>query len=119
MVKPGPSGGLLAAARLAGRARQLGWSCALGGMLETGLGRAASLAVAALPAFDLPGDLGGSDRYFAGDLTEPHVVVGGELAVPPGPGVGRRPLAAALAAAGGRLAGAVEPGRRPGTGASR
>ena len=37
---------------------------AIGGMLESGIGRASALAVAAMPGFDLPGDLGASDRYF-------------------------------------------------------
>lgn len=91
-VKPGPLGGVVAARAVHDRAVDLGLSLAMGGMLETGLARAASLAVAALPGFDLPGDLGASDRYFAPDLTEPHVLTpSGELAVPAGPGVGRRP----------------------------
>ena len=34
-----------------------------GGMLETGLGRAANVALAALPGFTLPGDLSASRRY--------------------------------------------------------
>lgn len=107
VVKPGPVGGLLAAAALARRCASLGWSCALGGMLESGLGRAASLAVGAMAAFDLPGDLGGSERYFARDLTEPHRVVDGVLAVPSSPGVGRRPLEDALEAARTTLLGTV------------
>lgn len=113
-VKPGPCGGVLAARRLARRCVALGWPCAIGGMLESGLGRAASLAVAALPGFDLPGDLGGSDRYFAEDCTEPHVVVAGELAVPDGPGLGRRPLPEVLATA--TLAGVCRPPARSGRG---
>ena len=117
VVKPGPCGGVLTAARLARRCGALGWSCALGGMLETGLGRAASLAVAALPAFDLPGDLGGSDRYFARDLTEPHVAEAGELAVPSAPGVGRRPSPDALASLGARRVGVVAAPTPPGKGA--
>ena len=40
-------------------------------MLETGLGRAANLALAALPGFVLPGDISASARYFAEDLTDP------------------------------------------------
>ena len=39
--------------------------CGVGGMLETGLGRAANVALAALPNFTLPGDTSASDRYFA------------------------------------------------------
>ncbi|HEY8590279.1 MAG TPA: enolase C-terminal domain-like protein, partial [Naasia sp.] len=59
-----------------------------GGMLETGIGRAANVALAALPGFTLPGDTSASGRYFAEDLTEPFVLRDGRLAVPDGPGIG-------------------------------
>ena len=62
-----------------------------GGMLETGLGRAANLALAALPGFTLPGDLSASDRYFARDLTAPFVLADGRLPVPTAPGIGIAP----------------------------
>ena len=57
-----------------------------GGMLETGVGRAANLALAALPNFTLPGDTSASDRYFAEDITEPFVLRDGRLEVPHGTG---------------------------------
>jgi o-succinylbenzoate synthase len=41
-----------------------------GGMLETGVGRASNLALAALPGFSLPGDISASDRYFDRDITQ-------------------------------------------------
>lgn len=60
-----------------------------GGMLETGIGRAAALAVAALPAFTLPADLGPSTSYFERDLTEPFDLdARGTLEVPGGVGLG-------------------------------
>ncbi|MCU1438351.1 MAG: menC [Naasia sp.] len=59
-----------------------------GGMLETGIGRAANVALAALPGFTLPGDTSASGRYFGEDLTEPFVLREGRLAVPTGPGIG-------------------------------
>ena len=59
-----------------------------GGMLETGLGRAANLALAALPGFTLPGDLSASRRYYARDLTAPFELHDGHLLVPTGPGLG-------------------------------
>ena len=62
-----------------------------GGMLETGLGRAANVALAALPNFTLPGDTSASDRYFHRDLTPPFVLHEGHLAVPTGPGLGVEP----------------------------
>jgi O-succinylbenzoate synthase len=62
-------------------------------MLETGIGRAANLALAALPGFTLPGDTSASDRYWAEDLTRPFVLEpDGMMAVPDGPGLGVDPL---------------------------
>ncbi|EFL18792.1 mandelate racemase/muconate lactonizing enzyme family protein [Streptomyces sp. C] len=61
-------------------------------MLETGIGRAANVALAALPGFTLPGDTSGSRRYFATDITEPFVLTDGHLDVPTGPGLGVQPL---------------------------
>ena len=64
-----------------------------GGMLETGLGRAANLALAGLPNFTLPGDTSASDRYWLQDLTEPFVLgADGHIAVPTGPGLGVDPI---------------------------
>ncbi len=63
-----------------------------GGMLETGIGRAQNLALAALPGFTLAGDTSASARYFLDDLTEPFVMaVDGTMAVPAGPGIGVTP----------------------------
>jgi O-succinylbenzoate synthase len=60
-----------------------------GGMLETGIGRATNLALAALPGFSLPGDTSASSRYFTDDITEPFVVApDGTMAVPTGLGIG-------------------------------
>jgi O-succinylbenzoate synthase len=63
-----------------------------GGMLETGIGRAANVALAALPGFTLPGDTSASDRYYRQDLTAPFVLTGGHLEVPTGPGIGVEPI---------------------------
>ncbi len=59
-------------------------------MLETGLGRAANLALAALPNFVLPGDTSASNRYWRRELiTEPFVLEPpGVVRVPTGPGLG-------------------------------
>jgi O-succinylbenzoate synthase len=60
-----------------------------GGMLETGIGRAANVALAALPGFTLPGDTSASDRYYDRDvITDPFTLADGRLAVPTGPGLG-------------------------------
>ena len=61
-------------------------------MLETGLGRAANVALAALPNFTLPGDTSASGRYYAEDVCEPFVLENGTLAVPSGPGLGVTPI---------------------------
>jgi o-succinylbenzoate synthase len=71
-----------------------------GGMLETGIGRATNLAVAAMPNFTLPGDISASRRYFAEDLTEPFELgPDGTMAVPTGPGIGVEPDPSRLEAA--------------------
>ncbi|MEY2589048.1 MAG: o-succinylbenzoate synthase, partial [Acidimicrobiaceae bacterium] len=55
-------------------------------------GRAANVALAALPNFTLPGDTSASDRYFAQDITAPFVLEDGRLRVPQGPGIGVDPI---------------------------
>ncbi len=57
-------------------------------MLETGLGRAGNVAMAAMSNFTLPGDTSASDRYYHRDITEPFVLKDGRLEVPTGPGLG-------------------------------
>jgi O-succinylbenzoate synthase len=57
-------------------------------MLESGLGRAGNVAMAAMPNFTLPGDTSASDRYYHRDITEPFVLEDGRLKVPTGPGLG-------------------------------
>jgi O-succinylbenzoate synthase len=68
-------------------------------MLETGIGRATNLALAAMPNFLLPGDTSASHRYFPDDLTEPfELAPDGTMAVPSGPGIGVEPRSDRLAA---------------------
>jgi O-succinylbenzoate synthase len=98
-VKLARLGGIGAAVRVHDRCLAAGVHLTIGGMLESGIGRAAAIALGALAGFDLPGDLGASDRYFAPDLTAPHLLVEGELAVPVGPGLGVELDDAAIAAA--------------------
>ena len=89
-IKGARVGGYLEAVRVheACRARVVPVWC--GGMLETGIGRAANLALASLPGFTLPGDLSASDRYYARDVvTEPFTLApDGTMTVPTGPGLG-------------------------------
>ncbi|WP_432019210.1 o-succinylbenzoate synthase [Streptomyces sp. 1222.5] len=95
-VKPARVGGYLEARRVHDVARAHGLPVWCGGMLETGIGRAPNLALAALPSFTLPGDTSASDRYFAEDITEPFVLQDGHLPVPSTPGIGIEPLPDAL-----------------------
>ena len=62
----------------------------IGGMLETGVGRAANLAFASLPGVTLPSDISATDRYFDEDITEPAFYLGpnSTIAVPEGMGIG-------------------------------
>jgi O-succinylbenzoate synthase len=91
-IKPGRVGGLLEAKRIHDVARVAEVPVWIGGMLETGVGRAANLALAAMPGVTLPGDTSASDRYFLDDITEPFVLdADGTMAVPKGPGMGVEP----------------------------
>ena len=91
-IKPGRMGGYLEALRVHDVCRALDVPVWCGGMLETGIGRAANVALAALPGFVLPGDTSASSRYYAEDVTEPFVLGEGEhrgqLPVPDAPGTG-------------------------------
>ena len=62
----------------------------IGGMLETGIGRAANLSFAALPAVNLPSDISATNRYFDPDITEPpfELEAGSRIPLPDGPGIG-------------------------------
>ena len=97
-VKPGRVGGYLEARRIHDLCVAHGVPVWCGGMLETGLGRAANVALAALPGFTLPGDTSGSGRYYRTDITPPFLLDDGHLSVPTGPGLGVSPIADELAA---------------------
>ncbi|MBW3661629.1 MAG: o-succinylbenzoate synthase [Actinobacteria bacterium] len=96
-LKIGRLGGFLAAVATHDVCVERGVPAWVGGMLETGIGRAANVALAALAGVTLPGDTSASDRYWATDLTEPFVLRGGHLLVPDGAGIGVAPLPDVLA----------------------
>ncbi|HLI00634.1 MAG TPA: o-succinylbenzoate synthase [Acidimicrobiales bacterium] len=89
-IKAGRVGGLAEAVQIHDRCRAAGVPVWCGGMLETGVGRAANLALAALPGFTLPGDLSAADRFWAEDIvTQPvRLRPDGTVAVPTAPGLG-------------------------------
>lgn len=89
-LKPSRVGGFTEALHIYNFSVEHGLDLWVGGMLETGIGRAGALALASLPGFTLPGDVGASDRYFAQDLITPPFRLGpdGTIALPTGPGIG-------------------------------
>lgn len=87
-IKPGRVGGYLESRRIHDACAERYVPVWCGGMLETGIGRAANLALAALPNFTLPNDTSASDRYYRRDLTAPFTLQDGHIGVPQGPGIG-------------------------------
>ncbi len=89
-IKPARVGGLAEARAIHALCRARGVSVWCGGMLETGIGRAANLALASLPGFDLPGDISASTRYYDRDIAEPAFELNPDstIDVPVGPGLG-------------------------------
>ncbi|MFE1665162.1 o-succinylbenzoate synthase [Microbacterium sp. P02] len=88
-IKAGRVGGYLEAVAIHDLCRDAAIPVWCGGMLETGIGRAANAALAALPGFTLPGDVSASSRFYARDIvTEPAVLEDGHVRVPTGHGIG-------------------------------
>lgn len=88
-IKAGRVGGYLAARSVHDVCAAHGVPVWCGGMIETGLGRAANIALAALPGFTLPGDTSASERFYRRDIvTRPFVLDDGHIAVPTEPGLG-------------------------------
>jgi o-succinylbenzoate synthase len=89
-IKPGRMGGFAESIRLHDLCASHGVPVWHGGMLESGIGRAANLHLSTLPNFSLPGDVAASRRYFDPDLIDPPIEVeaDGTIAVPTGPGLG-------------------------------
>jgi O-succinylbenzoate synthase len=92
-IKPGRVGGFAESKRIHDLAHAANVPVWCGGMLETGIGRAANVALASLPNFRLPGDISASDRYWAEDIIDPPFVLAkdGTLPVPNRWGLGVRP----------------------------
>ncbi len=98
-IKPARVGGISAAKAIHDMCRAADIPVWCGGLLESGIGRAANLAVASLPGFTLPGDISGTDRYWEEDIID-HVFRlnhDGTLDVPQGPGIGVEVLPERLA----------------------
>jgi O-succinylbenzoate synthase len=90
-IKPGRVGGYIESVKIHDLCVNEGIPVWCGGMVETGIGRAANVALAALPGFTLPGDTSASSRFFHRDITTPFVMEDGYLHVPQGIGIGVEP----------------------------
>jgi O-succinylbenzoate synthase len=89
-IKPGRVGGFAESIRLHDLCATHGIPVWHGGMLESGIGRAANIHLSTLANFSLPGDVAASKRYFDPDVIDPPIEVAadGTIAVPDGPGLG-------------------------------
>jgi o-succinylbenzoate synthase len=89
-IKPPRVGGIHEAVAIHDFCHGRGVPVWMGGMLETGIGRAANVAVASLPGFRLPGDISATRRYYAEDIIRQPFTLNpnSTLSVPTGPGLG-------------------------------
>jgi O-succinylbenzoate synthase len=89
-IKPSRVTGWTEARKIHDLCRAAGAPVWVGGMLETGIGRAAQLALASLPGFTLPGDISATDRYYAQDIATRFTLnpEDSTITVPAGPGLG-------------------------------
>ncbi len=90
-VKPSRLAGLSAARALHGWCRGVGLALTAGGMVETGLGRHALAALAALPGFTVTGDVSPAGRWLAADPWPDLVMAASRIEVPSAPGVAPDP----------------------------
>ncbi|MBM3146093.1 MAG: o-succinylbenzoate synthase [Chloroflexi bacterium] len=89
-IKQGRVGGISQALAIHDLCQARGVPVWCGGMLETGVGRAANLALASLPNFSLPGDISATERYYREDITNEIFSLNEDstIDVPDSPGLG-------------------------------
>ncbi|MBB1078404.1 o-succinylbenzoate synthase [Limosilactobacillus sp. STM2_1] len=88
-IKVSKVGGLTTANKIQEFAQTHQLNCWCGGMLGSGVARAADIAVATLPGFTLPNDISASQRYFNHDIIKPEIdLTNGKIKVPTAPGIG-------------------------------
>jgi O-succinylbenzoate synthase len=89
-IKPGRVGGLHDGRVIHDLSLERDKPVWIGGMLETGIGRAANIAIASLPGVTLPCDISASNRYYRQDIAEPAFVLNPDstINVPTAPGIG-------------------------------
>jgi O-succinylbenzoate synthase len=90
VLKPGLLGGYLTAKDLHDECLKREVATMVGGMLETGIARAANLGLASLPGFcTSPAEIAPDGRWFQESvLQEPVEMVDGKISVPMTPGIG-------------------------------
>jgi O-succinylbenzoate synthase len=99
-IKVSRVGGIRDAIRVHDVCQERGVPVWCGGMHEFGIGRAANVALCTLPGFSLPGDISGSDKYYAEDIVDPPIrAVNGAIPAPSEPGLGWMPNEERIAAA--------------------
>jgi len=93
-IKVGRVGGVVEARMIHDFCASKGRPVWCGGMLESGIGRAHNIHLAALSNFKLTNDISASHRYFAEDLIEPPVelTTQGMIRVPEEAGIGVNPI---------------------------
>ena len=90
-IKPGRVGGLGEGRLIHDICQKRGVPVWCGGMLETGVGRAANLALASLPNFTMPADISATERYWVEDIVYEWFTINAEdstITVPSKPGLG-------------------------------
>ncbi len=88
-IKPGRVGGLTNSIAISEVVRENGGHCWVGGMLETGIGRAFNVAMAAHTNVDYAGDTSPNSKYFKKDIvTKPFTMQDGFINVNGGSGTG-------------------------------
>ncbi len=89
-VKPGRVGGLVEVKAIHDFTQSVNMPIWIGGMLETGIGRAFAVAAASLPNVRYPSDISPSSRFWVEDLVEPpwELSRDGFMKVPSKPGIG-------------------------------
>jgi len=88
-IKPGRVGGLTNSLAISEVVRENGGHCWVGGMLETGIGRAFNVAMASHANVDYPGDTSPNSKYFKKDIVlNPFTMKDGFIDVNKGNGTG-------------------------------
>lgn len=92
-IKVGRVGGLTHALAIHDLCQDAGVPCWVGGMLESAVGQAHSIALATLPNIKYPSDIFPTRRFYVEDLADPPVVLSGpsEVRATRHPGIGCRP----------------------------